>query len=159
VTRDDDAQLIAALRAGDAAAFATLVDRHSAAMIRVARAYVPSRAVAEEVVQEAWIAAAPARSAHAAGLAGNRCAHPGHQQPRRPDPRDFRALHCCLRTRDLVRGPHPRRAGSRRGDRRTLALVATLAVFSAAFLLVPLGAAALTLGLRRAGRRATRAIV
>jgi RNA polymerase sigma-70 factor, ECF subfamily len=56
VTRDDDAQLIAALRAGDAAAFAMLVDRHSAAMIRVARAYVPSRAVAEEVVQEAWIA-------------------------------------------------------------------------------------------------------
>jgi RNA polymerase sigma-70 factor (ECF subfamily) len=33
-----------------------LVDRHSPAMIRVAMAYVPSRAAAEEAVQEAWIA-------------------------------------------------------------------------------------------------------
>jgi RNA polymerase sigma-70 factor (ECF subfamily) len=33
-----------------------LVDRHSPAMIRVAMAYVPSRAAAEEAVQETWIA-------------------------------------------------------------------------------------------------------
>jgi RNA polymerase sigma-70 factor, ECF subfamily len=52
----DDEWLVAALRRGDADAFATLVDRHSPAMIRVARAYVPSRAAAEEAVQEAWIA-------------------------------------------------------------------------------------------------------
>jgi RNA polymerase sigma-70 factor (ECF subfamily) len=55
VHRDDEG-LVAALRRGDADAFATLVDRHSAAMIRVAMAYVPSRAVAEDVVQETWIA-------------------------------------------------------------------------------------------------------
>ncbi len=53
---DDDAPLIAALSRGDANAFAALVDRHSRAMIRVAMAYVPSRAAAEEVVQETWIA-------------------------------------------------------------------------------------------------------
>jgi RNA polymerase sigma-70 factor, ECF subfamily len=51
-----DERLVAALRGGDAEAFATLVDRHSAAMIRVAMAYVPSRAAAEEAVQETWIA-------------------------------------------------------------------------------------------------------
>jgi RNA polymerase sigma-70 factor, ECF subfamily len=50
-----DADLVAALRRGDEAAFAELIDRHSPAMIRVAMAYVPSRAAAEEVVQEAWI--------------------------------------------------------------------------------------------------------
>ena len=53
---DDDGRLIAALRCGDADAFALLVDRHSRAMIRVAMTYVPSRAAAEEVVQETWIA-------------------------------------------------------------------------------------------------------
>jgi RNA polymerase sigma-70 factor (ECF subfamily) len=51
-----DVRLAAALRRGDADAFATLVDRHSPAMLRVALAYVPSRATAEEVVQETWIA-------------------------------------------------------------------------------------------------------
>jgi RNA polymerase sigma-70 factor, ECF subfamily len=52
----DDAALVAALRGGDAEAFATLVDRHSSALIRVAMTYVPSRAAAEEAVQETWIA-------------------------------------------------------------------------------------------------------
>jgi RNA polymerase sigma-70 factor, ECF subfamily len=52
----DDSELVAGLRAGDERAIAALVDRHSAAMLRVAQAYVPSRAVAEEVVQETWIA-------------------------------------------------------------------------------------------------------
>jgi RNA polymerase sigma-70 factor (ECF subfamily) len=52
----DDDGLVAALRAGDAAAFATLVDRHSPAMVRVAMGYVPNRAAAEEAVQETWIA-------------------------------------------------------------------------------------------------------
>ena len=52
----DDAQIVAALRRGDAQAFATLVDRHSPAMIRVALAHVPTRAAAEEAVQETWIA-------------------------------------------------------------------------------------------------------
>ncbi|HEX6582459.1 MAG TPA: sigma-70 family RNA polymerase sigma factor [Thermoleophilaceae bacterium] len=53
--QEQDAALVAALRGGDADAFATLVDRHSPAMIRVALAYVPSRAAAEETVQETWI--------------------------------------------------------------------------------------------------------
>ena len=51
-----DERLAARLRAGDERAFAALVDRHSHALLRVAMAYVPSRAVAEEVVQETWIA-------------------------------------------------------------------------------------------------------
>jgi RNA polymerase sigma-70 factor, ECF subfamily len=54
--RHDDERLVAGLRRGDAEAFATLVDRHSSAMVRVARAYVPTQAAAEEVVQETWIA-------------------------------------------------------------------------------------------------------
>jgi RNA polymerase sigma-70 factor, ECF subfamily len=51
-----DEALIAGLRAGDERAFATVVDLHTPALLRVAMAYVPSRAVAEEVVQETWIA-------------------------------------------------------------------------------------------------------
>jgi len=55
VTHEEDGALVAALRRGDADVFAAVVDRHSPAMIRVAMAYVPSRAAAEEAVQEAWI--------------------------------------------------------------------------------------------------------
>ncbi len=51
----DEAALIERLRAGDGQAFAELVDRYNASMIRVASAFVPSRAVAEEVVQDTWI--------------------------------------------------------------------------------------------------------
>jgi RNA polymerase sigma-70 factor, ECF subfamily len=47
--------LLDGLRAGDEAAFATLVRTYGPAMLRVAQLYVRSRAVAEEVVQEAWI--------------------------------------------------------------------------------------------------------
>jgi RNA polymerase sigma-70 factor, ECF subfamily len=56
IAQEDDQGLVAALCSGDADAFALLVDRHSPAMVRVAMAYVPSRAAAEEVVQETWIA-------------------------------------------------------------------------------------------------------
>lgn len=55
-TVEDDAALVAALRDGDETVFAQLVDRYSPAMLRVARGYVPSHEIAEEVVQEAWIA-------------------------------------------------------------------------------------------------------
>ncbi len=48
-------RLLERLRAGDQAAFMELVERHSAAMLRVAQTFVPSRAVAEEVVQETWV--------------------------------------------------------------------------------------------------------
>jgi RNA polymerase sigma-70 factor, ECF subfamily len=54
--QDDDEAVVAALCRGDADVFATLVDRHSPAMIRVAMAYVPTRATAEEAVQDTWIA-------------------------------------------------------------------------------------------------------
>ena len=56
MAHEEDEELLAELRRGDADAFARLVDRHSAAMVRVAMAYVPTRAAAEEAVQEAWIA-------------------------------------------------------------------------------------------------------
>jgi RNA polymerase sigma-70 factor (ECF subfamily) len=52
-----EARLIADLRSGDEAAFAALVRRHHAAMKRVARLYVATDAIAEEVVQETWLAA------------------------------------------------------------------------------------------------------
>lgn len=52
----DEAALVAALKAGDEAVFAELVDRHTPSMLRVARGCVRSHEIAEEVVQEAWIA-------------------------------------------------------------------------------------------------------
>src|ERR671932_176004 len=52
----DDAAAIAALRAGDERIFAELMRMYNAALLRVAEIYVASRAVAEEVVQETWIA-------------------------------------------------------------------------------------------------------
>jgi RNA polymerase sigma-70 factor, ECF subfamily len=50
-----DAALLGRLRAGDEAAFEALVARHYATMLAVAQTYVKGRAVAEEVVQEAWL--------------------------------------------------------------------------------------------------------
>ena len=51
----EDVELVARLRAGDEKAFEALVTRHYATMLAVARTYVKTRAVAEEVVQEAWL--------------------------------------------------------------------------------------------------------
>jgi RNA polymerase sigma-70 factor (ECF subfamily) len=51
----DEVALVARLRDGDEQAFEALVSRNYATMIAVARTYVQSRAVAEEVVQEAWL--------------------------------------------------------------------------------------------------------
>jgi RNA polymerase sigma-70 factor (ECF subfamily) len=50
-----DNELVEALRRGDEAAFASLVDSLSPALLRMARMYVRDQAVAEEVVQETWI--------------------------------------------------------------------------------------------------------
>jgi len=50
-----DAEIVEALRAGDEATFAALVAQYGASMLRVAQMYVRTRAVAEEVVQEAWL--------------------------------------------------------------------------------------------------------
>jgi RNA polymerase sigma-70 factor, ECF subfamily len=52
---DPDAALVDALRAGDEQAFATLVSRHHTRLLRFAESLVPSRAVAEEVVQDTWL--------------------------------------------------------------------------------------------------------
>jgi RNA polymerase sigma-70 factor (ECF subfamily) len=52
---DEDA-FVAALRRGDEDAFAALVERYGALMLRLARAHVKTRASAEEVVQETWCA-------------------------------------------------------------------------------------------------------
>lgn len=51
----DDLQLVERLRAGDEDAFMMLVEQHQAMMLRIARMYVSSQAVAEEVVQDAWL--------------------------------------------------------------------------------------------------------
>src|SRR5215211_831953 len=51
----EEAELLARLRAGDERAFESLVESYHGTMIAVARTYVKTRDVAEEVVQEAWI--------------------------------------------------------------------------------------------------------
>ena len=56
VWTDPDAELLARLRCGDEIAFRTLVERYRATMLRVARLHVRDREVAEEVVQETWLA-------------------------------------------------------------------------------------------------------
>lgn len=50
-----DQDLLARVREGDEAAFETLIARYHRPMLAVARAYVRGAAVAEEVVQEAWL--------------------------------------------------------------------------------------------------------
>src|SRR5436190_2941941 len=50
-----DAEIVAALRRGNQAVFAELVDAYSPGLLRMAQMYVRDRAVAEEVVQETWI--------------------------------------------------------------------------------------------------------
>jgi RNA polymerase sigma-70 factor (ECF subfamily) len=55
-SRDTDSALVARLRDGDETAFAELIDRYGATMLRVAQMYVRDRATAEEVVQETWLA-------------------------------------------------------------------------------------------------------
>jgi RNA polymerase sigma-70 factor, ECF subfamily len=51
----DEQNLLRRLRAGDEAAFAGLVAMYHPAMVRLALLHVRSRAVAEEVAQDAWI--------------------------------------------------------------------------------------------------------
>ncbi len=52
----DDDVLVKALAARDSDAFAYLLDRYHASLVRLAQQYVPSHAVAVEVVQETWLA-------------------------------------------------------------------------------------------------------
>src|SRR5437764_11810538 len=51
----DDSSLVAALRRGDERAFMELVDAYTPGMTRLARTFVRTPAVADEVVQEAWL--------------------------------------------------------------------------------------------------------
>ena len=50
-----DLALVAALRSGDETAFMMLVERYQPAMLRIARMHVSTHAVAEDVVQDAWV--------------------------------------------------------------------------------------------------------
>jgi len=54
--RPADETLVPALRRGDEEAFRALVDEYGPFLMRLALMHVPSRAVAEEVVQETWLA-------------------------------------------------------------------------------------------------------
>jgi RNA polymerase sigma-70 factor (ECF subfamily) len=53
---DADAALLARLRDGDEQAFTDLVGRYHSSMLRLAMSFVSSQAVAEEVVQDTWLA-------------------------------------------------------------------------------------------------------
>ena len=55
LSNEDDQRLIESLRAGDQSAFEMLIDRYHNSLLRLAMHYVPSRAVAEDVVQETWL--------------------------------------------------------------------------------------------------------
>lgn len=55
VAPTDELFLIEQLRSGNEAAFASLVDRYTPTMLRLAMIYVKVWAVAEEVVQETWM--------------------------------------------------------------------------------------------------------
>jgi RNA polymerase sigma-70 factor (ECF subfamily) len=55
-TPASDDELLEGLRAGDEEAFVALVGRHNHALFCVARSFVASDAVAEEVVQDTWMA-------------------------------------------------------------------------------------------------------
>ena len=55
----EERRLVEALRARDEDAFVQLVRLHGPTMLRIARLYASSTAVAEEVVQETWLAVLP----------------------------------------------------------------------------------------------------
>ncbi len=52
----DDAAVVARLRAGEEMAFTELIDMYQGALVRLARHYVDTLALADEVVQDTWIA-------------------------------------------------------------------------------------------------------
>ncbi len=52
----DDVAVVAALQRGDEAVFAELVTAYSSSLLRLAQDFVRTRSVAEEVVQETWLA-------------------------------------------------------------------------------------------------------
>jgi RNA polymerase sigma-70 factor, ECF subfamily len=54
---ESDGELLLRLRSGDERAFIGLVQRYHEPMLRLATSFVPNRAIAEEVVQDTWLAA------------------------------------------------------------------------------------------------------
>lgn len=52
---DEDAQLVASLKRRDEAAFVALVERYQRPLLRLALLYCRSLAIAEEIVQDAWL--------------------------------------------------------------------------------------------------------
>ena len=65
----DEPSFLAKLRAGDQGAYRQLIRRYHNSLIGVAAAIIGSRAQAEEVVQDAWLAVFPASDASKAGQA------------------------------------------------------------------------------------------
>lgn len=55
IETDGEQLLLRRLQSGDESAFGVLVGIHTPSMTRVAMAFVPRRAIAEEVVQETWL--------------------------------------------------------------------------------------------------------
>jgi RNA polymerase sigma-70 factor (ECF subfamily) len=55
VTAPDMGSVVDALRRGDEGAFARLVDQYHPSLLRVARLFIANRAIADEVVQDAWL--------------------------------------------------------------------------------------------------------
>ena len=55
IASESDLEIVRALRAGDETAFMMLVERYQPSMLRIARMYVSTQAVAEDVVGDAWV--------------------------------------------------------------------------------------------------------
>jgi RNA polymerase sigma-70 factor (ECF subfamily) len=53
---DDGRTLVERLKARDESAFTEMVEHYYGYLLPLAKFYAPNRAVAEEVVQEAWLA-------------------------------------------------------------------------------------------------------
>src|SRR5689334_16779908 len=51
----EELRMVENLREGNETAFVSLIERHHASMLHMAMVYIPNRAVAEEIVQEAWM--------------------------------------------------------------------------------------------------------
>ena len=55
VASAEDLRLVEALRSGNESAFVSIFDMYHSSMMRLAMIFIPSQAVAEEVVQETWM--------------------------------------------------------------------------------------------------------
>ena len=55
IATEEDARLVEALRNGNESAFVSLINMYHSSLLRLAMIFVPSQAIAEEVVQETWL--------------------------------------------------------------------------------------------------------